>query len=71
MDLCRQSCSPVRLAGRLAWQKLFNIGHYSQTFQLVCFLLFFFFNISTMLKGTIDFYHFRPHSVTFTLSGDD
>ena len=40
----------------------FNIGHYTQTFQPI-------FSIAAMLIGTIDFYHFIPLSLTFTIAG--
>ena len=45
----------------LAWQK-FNIGHCNPAFQPASF-------ISTMLKGTMDFYYFIPPSVALTLAG--
>ena len=48
---------------RLAWQR-FNAGDYMQTVQPDLFF------ISTMLMGTIDFYHLVPLSLTLTLSGE-
>ena len=43
--------------------KNLNVGHYMQTFQPN-------FVISAMLKGTTDFYHFIPLSLTLTVAGD-
>ena len=59
--------SRVRPAGHLVWQK-FSDGHYTQTVQPIFFFFFFFF-LPAILAGTIDFYHFIPHSLTLTLTG--
>ena len=65
MDVCYQSCSDSWLAGRpsahLAWQKNFDVEHYTQAFSTGDFG-------SAMFIGTINLYHFIPHSVFLTLA---
>ena len=55
MGLCNGSCLSAR-------QFTFNVGHYAQTFQQISFIF-------AMPVGIIDFHHFIPFSLTFTLAG--
>ena len=60
VHLCNESWLSVRPAALPAWQKDFNVGHYTQTVQLKIF-------IPVMPIDTIDFYHFVPLSLPLTL----
>ena len=64
MDICLGSCLFSRLASCLSILCGKNVEHYTQTVQPNLF-------IPTVLKGTIDFYHFTWISLTWTLPGGD
>ena len=61
MNQCDVFVQPAGGCAVLCGKNL-SVEHYIQTFQPNVFL-------PAMLIGTIDFYHFIPHSVTLTLTG--
>ena len=63
MDVCIEWCLSSCLAGWpiILCDRNFIVGHYSQTFQPNLFIL-------CVLLGSIDFYHFIPHSLTLTMA---